>query len=124
LETLQPASFKRKDIERQLKELGTFRNEVWKRSGEYENHRMLGDTFVAACDIDKEVVKSELAVVKQRWDKLNNGEHYSVHGTKKFSTKFILKSSVSSHCINTQCINSFIDIIQLIIYKQFVQSLN
>lgn len=54
---------------------------------------MLGDTFVAACDIDKEVVKSELAIVKQRWDKLNNGEHYSVHGTKKFSTKFILKSS-------------------------------
>jgi len=95
LETLQPASFKRKDIERQLKELGTFRNEVWKRSGEYENHRMLGDTFVAACDIDKEVVKSELAIVKQRWDKLNNGEHYSVRGTKKFSTEFILKSSVS-----------------------------
>ena len=73
LESLQPASFKRKDIERQLKELGTFRNEVWKHSGEYENHRMLGDTFVGACDIDKEVVKSELTAVKQRWDKLNNG---------------------------------------------------
>ncbi|XP_021923220.1 dystonin isoform X2 [Zootermopsis nevadensis] len=72
LETLQPASFKRKDIERQLKELGAFRNEVWKHSGEYENHRMLGDTFVAACDIDKEVVKSELTATKQRWDKLNN----------------------------------------------------
>ncbi|PNF19350.1 hypothetical protein B7P43_G06713, partial [Cryptotermes secundus] len=72
LETLQPASFKRKDIERQLKELGTFRNEVWKHSGEYENHRMLGETFVAACDIDKEVVKSELSIAKQRWDKLNN----------------------------------------------------
>ena len=55
---------------------------------------MLGDTFVAACDIDKEVVKSELAVVKQRWDKLNNGEHYSVRGTKKFS-------SVSSWCMTT-----------------------
>jgi hypothetical protein len=35
---------------------------------------MLGETFVAACDIDKEVVKGELTVVKQRWDKLNNGE--------------------------------------------------
>jgi hypothetical protein len=97
---LQPASFKRKDIERQLKELGTFRNEVWKRSGEYENHRMLGDTFVAACDIDKEVVKGELAVVKQRWDKLNNGEHYTLWGTKKYATKFLSKSSLSSQCIN------------------------
>nr|CAD7258245.1 unnamed protein product [Timema shepardi] len=72
LETLQPASFKRKDIERQLKELGTFRNEVWKRSGEYENNRTLGDTFHGACDIDKEVVKGELLHMKQRWDKLNN----------------------------------------------------
>lgn len=60
---------------------------------------MLGDTFVAACDIDKEVVKSELAVVKQRWDKLNNGEHYCLCGTKKFAAKFILKSSLSSQCI-------------------------
>nr|CAD7404992.1 unnamed protein product [Timema cristinae] len=72
LETLQPASFKRKDIERQLKELGTFRNEVWKRSGEYENNRTLGDTFHGACDIDKEVVKGELLHMKQKWDKLNN----------------------------------------------------
>ncbi|KAK7865644.1 hypothetical protein R5R35_006900 [Gryllus longicercus] len=72
IETLKPASFKRKDIERQSKELASFRNEVWKRSGEYENNRTLGDTFVSACDIDKEVVKNELSLMKQRWDKLNN----------------------------------------------------
>ena len=74
---------------------------------------MLGDTFVAACDIDKEVVKSELAVVKQRWDKLNNGEHYSLCGTKKFAAKFIFKCSLSSHCTKIRYIeiNSFIDMI-------------
>lgn len=73
LESLQPASFKRKDIERQLKDLAAFRNDVWKRSGEYENNRMLGDTFVGACDIDKDIVKNELNNMKQRWDRLNNG---------------------------------------------------
>ncbi|XP_034249434.1 dystonin isoform X11 [Thrips palmi] len=73
LESLQPASFKRKDIERQLKELAAFRNDVWKRSGEYENNRMLGETFVGSCDIDKDIVKNELTNMKQRWDRLNNG---------------------------------------------------
>ncbi|XP_052120461.1 dystonin isoform X27 [Frankliniella occidentalis] len=73
LESLQPASFKRKDIERQLKELAAFRNDVWKRSGEYENNRMLAETFLSACDIDKDIVKNELTHLKQRWDRLNNG---------------------------------------------------
>lgn len=72
LESLKPASFKRKDIEKQLKELSSFRNEVWKRSGEFENNKTLGETFVGACDIDKDVVKNELSAMKTRWDKLNN----------------------------------------------------
>ncbi|XP_011312640.1 microtubule-actin cross-linking factor 1 isoform X3 [Fopius arisanus] len=72
LDGLKPASFKRKDIERQLKELSSFRNEVWKRSGEFENNKMLGETFLGACDIDKDVVKNELSAMKTRWDKLNN----------------------------------------------------
>lgn len=75
LESLKPASFKRKDIEKQLKELSSFRNEVWKRSGEFENNKTLGETFVSACDIDKDVVKNELSAMKTRWDKLNNGEN-------------------------------------------------
>ncbi|XP_046415928.1 dystonin isoform X11 [Neodiprion fabricii] len=72
LDSLKPASFKRKDIEKQLKELSSFRNEVWKRSGEFENNKTLGETFVSACDIDKDVVKNELSAMKTRWDKLNN----------------------------------------------------
>lgn len=74
LENLRSSSFKRKDIEKQLKELSSFRNEVWKRSGEFENNKMLGETFYGACDIDQDVVKNELRAMKTRWDKLNNGE--------------------------------------------------
>ncbi|XP_031356417.1 dystonin isoform X4 [Photinus pyralis] len=72
LDSLKPSSFKRKHIEKQLKDLQVFRNEVWKRSGEYENTRSLGDTFHSACDIDKDIVKNELNNLKDRWDKLNN----------------------------------------------------
>lgn len=72
LDSLKPSSFKRKHMEKQIKELQNFRSDVWKHSGEYENNRMLGETFLSACDIDKEVVKGELSNMKQRWDKLNN----------------------------------------------------
>ncbi|XP_076173653.1 dystonin-like protein short stop isoform X29 [Ptiloglossa arizonensis] len=72
LECLKPASFKRKDIEKQLKELSSFKNEVWKHSGEFENNKTLGETFLGACDIDKQNVKNELGAMKTRWDKLNN----------------------------------------------------
>ncbi|CAH1991991.1 unnamed protein product [Acanthoscelides obtectus] len=72
LETLQPSSFQRKHIEKQLKELQNFRNEVWKKSGDFENTRSLGETFLSACDIDKDEVKGELSDLKERWDKLNN----------------------------------------------------
>lgn len=72
LDTLKPSSFKRKHMDKQLKELQAFRNEVWKRSGEYENTKSLGDAFLSACDIDKDIVKNELGNLKERWDKLNN----------------------------------------------------
>lgn len=73
LDLLKPDTYKRKDVEKQLRELSLFRNDVWKHSGEFENLRTLGETFVAACDVDKELVKQELAAMKSRWDKLNNG---------------------------------------------------
>lgn len=72
LDSLRPDTFKRTDVERQLRELSLFRNDVWKHSGEFENLKTLGETFLAACDVDKELVKQELAAVKTRWDKLNN----------------------------------------------------
>nr|XP_022907001.1 microtubule-actin cross-linking factor 1 isoform X2 [Onthophagus taurus] len=72
LDSLKPSSFKRKHIEKQLKELQSFRNEVWKRSGEYENTKSLGETFFSACDIDKDIIKNELTNLKSRWEKLNN----------------------------------------------------
>lgn len=63
---------KKPQLDQQLKDLQAFRSEVWKRSGEYDNARGLGDTFLSTCDVDKDPVKSELQDMKERWEKLNN----------------------------------------------------
>lgn len=72
MNNLKPGVLKKSQLDQQLRELQTLRTEVWKRSGEYETMRNLGDTFLSACDIDKEPVKAELQDIKERWEKLNN----------------------------------------------------
>jgi len=72
LELIRPNSFSKKDVDKQLRELSAFRNEVWKHSGEFENVKNLGETFLSSCDVDKELVKQELSTIKTRWDRLNN----------------------------------------------------
>lgn len=72
LELIRPNSFTKRDVDKQLRELSAFRNEVWKHSGEFENVKNLGETFLSSCDVDKELVKQELSTIKTRWDRLNN----------------------------------------------------
>ena len=54
--------------------MAAVRNDVWKRAGEYENVRALGDTLIGACDVDKEIVRRQLDAVKLAWERLNNGK--------------------------------------------------
>ncbi|XP_058067025.1 microtubule-actin cross-linking factor 1 isoform X1 [Anopheles bellator] len=72
LATLKPGLLKKQALDGQLRELQTFRSDVWKRSGEYETCRSLGETFLGACDVDKEAIKAELQDTKDRWERLNN----------------------------------------------------
>ncbi|XP_047540106.1 dystonin isoform X8 [Vanessa atalanta] len=72
LAKLPPLAFTKKDVEKQLRELQQIRNDVWKRSGEYENNKTLGETFISACDVDQETVRKQLDIMKERWDRINN----------------------------------------------------
>ncbi|XP_052740585.1 uncharacterized protein LOC112045305 isoform X23 [Bicyclus anynana] len=72
LAKLPPVAFTKKDVEKQLRELQQIRNDVWKRSGEYENNRTLGETFISACDVDQDIVRKQLDFMKERWDRINN----------------------------------------------------
>ncbi|XP_065091748.1 dystonin isoform X44 [Ochlerotatus camptorhynchus] len=72
LASFKPGILKKSQLDQQLKELQTFRSDVWKRSGEYENTRGLGESFIGACDVDKDPIKVELQDMKDRWERLNN----------------------------------------------------
>ncbi|KPJ00723.1 Dystonin [Papilio xuthus] len=69
---LPPTTFTKKEVEKQLRELQQIRNDIWKRSGEFENNKTLGETFISACDVDQEVVRDQIDSMKERWDRINN----------------------------------------------------
>ena len=55
----------------QVKELQAFRNEMSRHSAAFETSKSLGDSFLSACDVDKEGVTGELLSTKQQWEKMN-----------------------------------------------------
>merc|ERR550517_2092724 len=71
LERMDSLSMVLNELKKQEKELQAFRNDVNRHSSEYESNHSGGDTFQSACDTDKEIVKEELAHMKERWDHLN-----------------------------------------------------
>ena len=71
LKQMQPVAFKKSNLDVQVKELQSFRNDMSRHSATFETNKSLGESFLSACDIDKEGVKSELTITKQRWDQIN-----------------------------------------------------
>ncbi|CAM1318721.1 shot (predicted), partial [Pycnogonum litorale] len=71
LGSMQPISFKKKELDKQIKELQLFKNDVNKHSQEYESVKNLGETLMNCCDTDKDVVRDELNQLKRRWDELH-----------------------------------------------------
>merc|ERR1719189_2183987 len=59
------------ELKKQEKELQSFRNDVNRHASEYDANYSGGDTFQSACDVDKEIVREEIAIMKERWDNLN-----------------------------------------------------
>ncbi|XP_075166799.1 dystonin-like protein short stop isoform X14 [Haematobia irritans] len=72
LTDLTPGVLSKSKLDTRLRDLQTFRSEVWKHSGEYENTKGLGETFLTSCDVDKEPIKGELQDIRERWERLNN----------------------------------------------------
>jgi len=71
LERMENVSMVLSELKKQEKELQSFRNDVNRHSSEYESNHSGGDTFQSSCDTDREIVKEELAHMKERWDHLN-----------------------------------------------------
>ena len=60
------------ELKKQEKEFQNFRNDVNKHEAEFDYNVNVGDSFQAACDTDKEIVKGEIGHMKERWEKLNH----------------------------------------------------
>jgi DNA repair ATPase RecN len=71
-DTFKLSSFKKADIDKQIKEVNAFKNDLWRHTGEFESTRSFGETFLTSCDKDKQGVTGELQEMKERWDALNN----------------------------------------------------
>ncbi|XP_067121193.1 microtubule-actin cross-linking factor 1, isoforms 1/2/3/4/5-like isoform X3 [Centruroides vittatus] len=71
LSTLQNISFQRTELDKQIREIQAFKNDISKHSQEFDNICNLSDTLVSSCDIDKEPMKDKIAFLRKRWDKLN-----------------------------------------------------
>ena len=71
LAKMAPISFIKTELQKQEKELQAFRNDVNRHNSEFDGTTFSGNTFVDACDVDKEDVKESLTDLKERWDQLN-----------------------------------------------------
>lgn len=71
LSLLKPGQLTKKELEREMKDLQMLRNELLKKSSDYDKTQNLGEGFLASCDIDKETLAAEMKSIKQRWDELN-----------------------------------------------------
>lgn len=68
---LKPGVLVKKELDREIREVQTLRNEVLKKSSDYEKTQNQCTNFLAACDIDKDTLVSETQSTKARWDELN-----------------------------------------------------
>ena len=71
LQNMAAISFVRQELQKQEKELQSFRNDVNRHASDFEGSTSSGVTFIDSCDVDKEGVKEELSILKERWDNLN-----------------------------------------------------
>ncbi|CAO1430403.1 unnamed protein product, partial [Diamesa serratosioi] len=71
LSLLKPGQLTKKELDREMKDLQMLRNELLKKSSDYDKTQNLGEGFLASCDIDKETLAAEMKSIKERWDELN-----------------------------------------------------
>ncbi|MCL4115460.1 UNVERIFIED_CONTAM: hypothetical protein GTU68_053574, partial [Idotea baltica] len=70
-QNFESVAFNKKAIDKQIKDLQSFKNDVSRHSGEYENNKSSGEALISCTDTDHEIVKDILEYMKERWDHIN-----------------------------------------------------
>lgn len=67
----ETVAFNKRAIDKQIKDLQSFKNDVSRHSGEYENNKSAAEALIGCTDTDHEIVKDMLEYMKERWDHIN-----------------------------------------------------
>lgn len=71
LSAIKPGALLKKDLDKEIRDIQALRNDVLKKSSDFDKTQNLCVNFLAACDIDKDQLVSEMQTTKIRWDELN-----------------------------------------------------
>lgn len=71
LTAMKPGILVKKELDKELRDIQTLRNDVLKKSSDYDKTQNLCGNFLNACDVDKDTLMSEMQSTKERWDELN-----------------------------------------------------
>lgn len=85
--SLQPISFQRTQLDKQVKEIQTIKNDLIKHSQEFENTCTYGEILISCCDTDIENIKDEIDDLRKRWDRLNHEVAERTHALDDISHK-------------------------------------
>ncbi|XP_076320048.1 microtubule-actin cross-linking factor 1, isoforms 1/2/3/4/5-like isoform X3 [Tachypleus tridentatus] len=73
LDSLQPISFQRTELDKQVKDIQAFKNELSRHSQEFDNICNFGEVLLDQTDVDQQDVQQQLNELKEHWDRLNQG---------------------------------------------------
>lgn len=87
LAAMKPGMLIKKDLDKEIRDIQTLRNDVLKKSSDYDKTQNLCINFLSACDVDKDTLTSEMQSIKQRWDELNRLINLKIEKISSFIDK-------------------------------------
>ncbi|XP_013787345.1 dystonin-like, partial [Limulus polyphemus] len=89
LATLPPISFQRMELEKQVKYIQSFKNEMSCHGQEFDNICNTGDVLLSQTDVQQQDVQHKLKELKQKWDIVNQAVSERAQAMDKISQLLI-----------------------------------
>lgn len=89
LDSLKPGVLVKKELDREVREIQLLRNEMLKKSSDYDKTQNQCASFLGACDVDKDTLTSEMQLTKERWDDLNRAINLKLERISGFTDKLM-----------------------------------
>jgi dystonin len=87
LSAMKPGVLVKKELDKELRDIQTLRNDVLKKSSDFDKTQNLCSNFLNTCDVDKDTLMSEMQSTKERWDELNRSINFKIEKISGFIDK-------------------------------------